>query len=839
MEHSARVESTDLGPAIQVSLQYFVNHVLPPLRPQIDVDAVLRKLKRVKKGKRQPITKAGRWWGFAKDPARTPISIQRSYMHFPNLVRAIARHSTPRGEEPSLQIFHNPITALSINDRGETSMPDAYMAARGTSGVGMKWSNIDVIGEYGKSEHSELASTKMSWSVVRAFDDPRRRFVFGYTVENVTMRLWYFHRTEAIFSTGFNFVTDHRPVVHAFLSFLYAEPHQLGWDTTMQPVDDPKHGMQYDFTVDRSDGSSSVFRSLSLVFGGQSGTARRRGTRVWKVVEMADGVPRGEPLILKDSWNHEELSREGVNLERIRERDESTEFQNAFRTNFLTVVCHGNVLMRSTRGPSPLDCSQQHSRAYRQAASSKNAHPSAFYSSHKLSGRKIHYRIVFKEHCQPLTLTMPLGQVFTVLGEACQALKILHESGWVHRDVSIGNIMLDEASHARLVDLEYAKMMGDPAVPEFRVGTKPFMSSEVDAQTYWCGTLSKPPSIGTPSKSPSAASSEDTSPSGKPKDGENDSDDSSLPSIHKRALAIRAKFFARKGTPPTSGSPPVVSQAIPSPFAHSPTLSLRGIQFKYNPLHDLESLFWIVTFFLLKHPSTSAYIETRHQREIGDALLFNSNQHCRAIRLDGAWEQDLSTSQPPLQALTRILDAWRSKLTEAFYTAEKDCSSITSSAAAGLHDNFVQVMQEMSRVWNEQFASDAQSSRPKRRLEDAGDVDNNELSIRISGEIGESRASADKPKTVKRELYTIHEEPGEEGPEIGSSSANKEPQGNSRRTDDIGAQTTRHASTAKRRGAPATADDSEPTSRPAKRVKRVRASLSKLVRRRSPRLTPS
>lgn len=33
----------------------------------------------------------------------------------------------------------------------------------------------------------------------------------------------------------------------------------------------------------------------------------------------------------------------------------------------------------------------------------------------------------------------------------------MHSSGWVHRDISAGNIFVDDSSNARIGDLEYAK----------------------------------------------------------------------------------------------------------------------------------------------------------------------------------------------------------------------------------------------------------------------------------------------------------------------------------------------------------------------------------------------
>ena len=40
------------------------------------------------------------------------------------------------------------------------------------------------------------------------------------------------------------------------------------------------------------------------------------------------------------------------------------------------------------------------------------------------------------------------------------ALHLMHASGWVHHDISIGNILVDESGHGRLADMEYSKKMG-------------------------------------------------------------------------------------------------------------------------------------------------------------------------------------------------------------------------------------------------------------------------------------------------------------------------------------------------------------------------------------------
>jgi len=51
------------------------------------------------------------------------------------------------------------------------------------------------------------------------------------------------------------------------------------------------------------------------------------------------------------------------------------------------------------------------------------------------------------------------------------ALRLLRKLGWVHRDVSIGNI-LSHDGHAKLADLEYAKKIGDLKSHEMRTASE-------------------------------------------------------------------------------------------------------------------------------------------------------------------------------------------------------------------------------------------------------------------------------------------------------------------------------------------------------------------------------
>lgn len=206
-------------------------------------------------------------------------------------------------------------------------------------------------------------------------------------------------------------------------------------------VKDPRGDSQYEFAVTSIDGSTSVFRSLELIAGDYSSRILGGGTRVWKVVRIVDGAVVGEPVVLKDTWTHEELAAEGTSLGKIRSFDDSENFQRAFSAHFLTVLCHGDVVLVSQDGLPQLDRTRHHRRnfkAYRKKKAlpdpgpipprPRPAPPPVFVTESVLSGCKAHYRIVFKEVCKPLGRESPLVDVFVALEQTCGGASVKVDS---------------------------------------------------------------------------------------------------------------------------------------------------------------------------------------------------------------------------------------------------------------------------------------------------------------------------------------------------------------------------------------------------------------------------
>jgi serine/threonine protein kinase len=90
---------------------------------------------------------------------------------------------------------------------------------------------------------------------------------------------------------------------------------------------------------------------------------------------------------------------------------------------------------------------------------------------------RYHYRIVYEEHATPLYEVNRLSLVMMTLkdlvkGKVCLppqssnstqfilVLNIFHRAGWVHRDISPGNVFLFQELVFKLGDLEFAKKIG-------------------------------------------------------------------------------------------------------------------------------------------------------------------------------------------------------------------------------------------------------------------------------------------------------------------------------------------------------------------------------------------
>lgn len=252
-------------------------------------------------------------------------------------------------------------------------------------------------------------------------------------------------------------------------------------------------------------GEEVEYRAKDILSNVSADALRGRGTRVFKIRKVENGMEVGEELVLKDCWMDADRIREGGIMADILQDAAGTLQEAVLKSGLLTVVMHGDVHIN---GELDRTISKDERRqlfaedslflVHRSDANKekfngllkqgleeravKGSHRSKSDYIHKSSLGPImycpkkHYRIVFKEACKPLFSEDILSRIFYILGQTCKSeysiqhvvlpliascvvLKALHEIGWVHRDVSSGNILTD-GDVVKLADLEYAKKIG-------------------------------------------------------------------------------------------------------------------------------------------------------------------------------------------------------------------------------------------------------------------------------------------------------------------------------------------------------------------------------------------
>ncbi|KAF8833310.1 hypothetical protein BDN67DRAFT_870005, partial [Paxillus ammoniavirescens] len=411
---------------------------------------------------------------------------------------------------------NNPTTTPQ-SARNNSSRPDAYLLMNDKKSVPSpsgdsrdSWDDIAVSFEF-KKESTESKridnDQKLIWSLHHTMrNDPCRRSTFGVTIEDTKVRLWFTCRSGTVVSEAFDFVTDPEELIHLVCTLAFADDSELGWDPTIQRVlvDGETH---YDITFQEQGDSPAVYRTVAIIsdFGADAMTGR--GTRVFKAylkyVKRISAPGPVEHIVIKDAWRDSDRDREDQILQNIL-NDIGQDRKEDAKQYFLTVLRAEDVNIKGRTDDTLLmlheqttwgDCSwydvwpdREPSRrshvssvGHTPACLTRQSIPPAPPSAN--IQHKKHFRIVFKEVCQPIFELNNLNDVWETLFHAVSGLKYMHTAGWVHRDISVGNV-LRHGNRGLITDLEYTKRTDSNQSYEVRTGTPDFMACEVEEQGY-------------------------------------------------------------------------------------------------------------------------------------------------------------------------------------------------------------------------------------------------------------------------------------------------------------------------------------------------------------------
>ncbi|EKM55402.1 uncharacterized protein PHACADRAFT_208921 [Phanerochaete carnosa HHB-10118-sp] len=501
----------------QAHVNRFLSRVLPPL-PEVFGDrdaavlAVMEELQ-TKVNDRAALVRDGDeyvWTSFPEEPEKSNSPEPVVFAQLEGIVRdiseAVSRLYPTDNPAQSFVYVNNPHRTPVSHHRGEfnKSRPDGYFV--NWSGPDaprdhVSWCDIGPLGEFKKKDSQDNVDDdahKVLWGLNTIMrEDPRRRAAYGFTIENTSTRFWYCDRTQIIASLQFDFFKEPEYLVTFFLKMMYTDEASLGWDSTIVRVPPGECNRQfgchwqYDITVhnrlDNGNIQKLVYRTEELISQMAADGIYGRGTRVWSArLKTADGS-KSPLVVIKDYWVDIDRQREGaisrdIQVAATRDPDELKFLQK----HLPTVYAHGDVLIAHSSDETPslddiiirhkgitasIDLISGLARSREPTPDTPSSHLSQSSFVDRFPRRivqldpKAHYRIVFEEFGRPLHDEKSLAVAFRAIHDVLLCLIIINSLGWVHRDISSGNILVFEERG-------------------LLTGTQYFMSVEADAHRY-------------------------------------------------------------------------------------------------------------------------------------------------------------------------------------------------------------------------------------------------------------------------------------------------------------------------------------------------------------------
>ncbi|KAF4564534.1 hypothetical protein EYR36_002471 [Pleurotus pulmonarius] len=674
----------DLRCIPELTTQDFLEFVIPPV-PQQNLDNILRSLK-------SGAVTDGRIKGFDKDPRQAGLTKDEQFRHLHDFSeRALAIASGELAATATLASRYTP-HETPRSEKRNGSRPDKSLVLK---------------------DAPQPNEGRVGWQdIVLAFE---------FKLDDKDNDLY----------------DDYEPYVQLLVGLAFA--HVFDHDTTAVPGLLRAHG--YDPTVQRLDNSGNysirvgdkTYITCGVLSDFRAESICGRCTRVWKVYEEGDETTF---YALKDAWVDRRNQTEGEIWKRLK-KDLNNE---VFSKHFLTLVtCTPDAQAVMTcdfwgRGshsaeenvryfedhvvrhvglqqPAPTLSPASSKHVYSDSSRSGIIGMPDDYPAYQLQCQcrgdhpvyipRRHDRTVWKEICTPYENITDLSTMIVSLQHAIIGSSViislsgrllkpwyilaLHamwkDSKAIHRDLSSGNVYYDDKNGCgRLGDLEFVTFYTDDAVSKgnshslsIKIGTLQFMACEVSAGSY----LMRP-------RTPS--------------------------------VTLARRLFSLSD--PQTSSPTPLGQRLPVLLNSSDTLDIPDTSdtdlhstevyddadetptFLHNPIHDLESVWWLLIWTLLRfHPKSTAPLDHNALRDqLGVFLsLFPGTQAQREHALQSINLNHTST-KISLIGTAQISEhvKYLSKVLVDMYTAVEKSFPIPNAAFDGAHSVVLGILKLIS-----------------------------------------------------------------------------------------------------------------------------------------------
>ncbi|KAK7444800.1 hypothetical protein VKT23_015117 [Stygiomarasmius scandens] len=360
------------------------------------------------------------------------------------------------------------------------------------------------------------------------------------SIDDDNARLWYFSRSHSARSAPFNVKTDVRPLIRFIIAMLFGTPEQLGFDPSITRKRDDQGQIYYVYTI-----NEHFYRTLAplsdfcaLAISGPSRWAQKHVLKDYWWEENHTELEIQRSIFqrlddLKESLNaaSEAASKSPPASGSLRSAAPESLMFVAAASDSLTSVAAPRSLTSASKPsgstpksppllpanyqryfvtiidqevlnqtvpnicskwqPSHLDDGQHVKQAL---GSNRIGHDGQlkvstapeFRNDQKFAPKQ-HCRILYQEVCETIDYLDDVVKIAQTLYDCVIELHLLYLVGYIHRDISVGNVFYDcSGGHGRISDLEYARTFHrDDAATDPKTGTLAFMALEIQSGVYY------------------------------------------------------------------------------------------------------------------------------------------------------------------------------------------------------------------------------------------------------------------------------------------------------------------------------------------------------------------
>ncbi|EHK22811.1 uncharacterized protein TRIVIDRAFT_133034, partial [Trichoderma virens Gv29-8] len=410
-----------------------------------------------------------------------------------------------------------------LGSTGKRSMDVGFVNSDFTHQLGKpsryRWSHILVPGELKSNPKAD--APPVAWidlatyarEVLSAQDS--RRFVLAFSLCGSLMRLWEYDRIGGIASEQFN-INEHKgglEFVATILGFLWMDEEWLGFDPTIVTSGDDKRFIE----IERNGQPERIIIDEVIT---RARCVAGRATTCWKA------HPEDDPetaLVIKDSWQYPERDEEGeiiqeatergaINVSRyyyhetVRIRGVDDDIRSCVRNGLDVTAATEETAATEDSKSSKSNNSSDNSgssdsigssgRAGSKRGSSEvneaDARPAKRHRSgssnangsglEKKPPNRVHRRIIVQDYGRPIYKASSPAALVAALESCIRGHESLRQAGFLHRDVSVNNVLIDEdgppSRTGFLIDLDLAirESREKASGAKGKTGTRAFMA---------------------------------------------------------------------------------------------------------------------------------------------------------------------------------------------------------------------------------------------------------------------------------------------------------------------------------------------------------------------------